>query len=79
MQVAEHLRAFAKPAGVWVVPVVGGMSLPKQRRYHFAGHDFRAPVPCRARHHAHHHIASTQLPGQLHLAIAAACTPTMQR
>ena len=33
MQVCEHLRAFAKPAGVWVVPVVGGMSLPKQRRY----------------------------------------------
>ena len=33
MQVCEHLRVFAKPAGIWVVPVVGGMSLPKQRRY----------------------------------------------
>ena len=32
-QVCEHLQAFAKPAGVWVVPVVGGMSVPKQRRW----------------------------------------------
>jgi ATP-dependent RNA helicase DDX24/MAK5 len=31
-QVCEHLQAVAKPCGVWVVPIVGGISPPKQAR-----------------------------------------------
>ena len=31
-QVSDHLRVFAQPAGIWVAPVVGGMSPAKQRR-----------------------------------------------
>ncbi|BDA45127.1 DEAD-box ATP-dependent RNA helicase 13 [Coccomyxa sp. Obi] len=32
MQVSEHLQAVAKPLGVWVAPIVGGISPPKQAR-----------------------------------------------
>ena len=32
LQVCEHLQAIAKPAGVWVVPIVGGISTEKQER-----------------------------------------------
>lgn len=32
MQVCEHMRAIAKPNGVWVVPIVGGISPQKQER-----------------------------------------------
>ena len=31
-QVSDHLRVFAQPAGIWVAPVVGGMSPAKQKR-----------------------------------------------
>ena len=28
----EHLQAVARPNGIWVVPIVGGISPPKQAR-----------------------------------------------
>ena len=32
MQVCEHLQRVAKPLGVWVAPIVGGISPAKQAR-----------------------------------------------
>ncbi|PRW59446.1 DEAD-box ATP-dependent RNA helicase 13 isoform A [Chlorella sorokiniana] len=32
MQVCEHLQAVGKPCGIWVVPIVGGISALKQER-----------------------------------------------
>ena len=31
-QVCEHLQAVARPCGLWVAPIVGGISPPKQAR-----------------------------------------------
>jgi len=32
-QVSDHLQAIAKPCGIWVVPIVGGIAIEKQQRY----------------------------------------------
>lgn len=32
MQVCEHLQAFGRACGIWVVPLVGGISMQKQER-----------------------------------------------
>ena len=32
LQVCEHLQRLAKPLGVWVAPIVGGISQAKQAR-----------------------------------------------
>ena len=32
LQVCEHLQRVAKPLGVWVAPIVGGISPAKQTR-----------------------------------------------
>lgn len=32
LQVCTHLQAVAKPCGVWVVPIVGGIAAAKQER-----------------------------------------------
>jgi superfamily II DNA/RNA helicase len=33
LQVSEHMQAIAKPCGIWVVPIVGGIAIEKQQRY----------------------------------------------
>lgn len=33
MQVSDHLQAVAKPCGIWVAPIVGGIAVEKQERY----------------------------------------------
>lgn len=32
LQVCEHLQRLAKPLGIWVAPIVGGISQAKQAR-----------------------------------------------